>query len=238
MVAVIPARRRWLAGALLVGVGWLAAPSPVAVYDGLAAPDEPYRYVSPPPGVKTAPPTSTAVDTPVQNGGNVRGLSFQTSETGPQVSAFLPQYALSATSGPIHITVSPAAPTDPPPGATVDGNVYVFTLSSPAGDVGFDPVHGANATLYLRATSQRTPQPGMYFRPDAQAAWTALPTTSGGLDIRVASFKGKGEYVLALAAAVKAKAGGGAPVLPLVLVGILVVLAAVVLVVRLQARSG
>jgi hypothetical protein len=235
MVGVISARRRWLAGALVIGLGWLAAPSPVPVYDGLGAPDEPYRYVVPPKGAtKTPPPTSIAVDTPVANGGNSRGLSLQTGESGPQMSIFLPQYALSARSGPIHIAVSPAAATDAPHGAAVDGNVYDFALAAPGG-VAFDPVHGANATLYLRSTSQGIPQPNMYFRPDGSAPWTALATTSGGLDIRVASFKGKGQYVLALAVATKAE-GGGTPVLPLVLVGLVVVLVAVVLVVRLRAR--
>jgi hypothetical protein len=236
MVGVISARRRWLAGALVIGLGWLAAPNPVPVYDGLGAPDEPYRYVSPPQGAtKTPPPTSVVVDTPVQNGGNSRGLSLQTGESGPQMSVFLPQYALSAKSGPIHIAVSPTAATDAPAGTTVDGNVYVFALAAPRGDVTFDPVHGANATLYLRSTSQGIPQPNMYYRSDGSASWTALATTSGGLDIRVASFKGKGQYALALAASTKAKSGG-APVLPLVLVGVVVLLVAVVLVVRLRAR--
>ena len=234
---MISARRRWLAGALVIGLGWLVAPNPVPVYDGLGAPDEPYRYVSPPQGAtKTPPPTSVAVDTPVQNGGSARGLSLQTNESGPQMSVFLPQYALSARSGPIHIAVSPAAATDAPDGTTVDGNVYVFAVSAPGGDVGFDPVHGANATLYLRSTSQGLPQPNMYYRPDGTSPWTGLATTSGGLDIRVASFKGKGQYVLALAVAAKPDGGGGTPVLPLVLVGLVVVLAAVVLVVRLRAR--
>jgi hypothetical protein len=238
MVGVISARHRWLAGALLVGLGWLAAPSSVAVYDGLPNSDEPYRYVSPPPGApKTAPPTSAVTDTPVQAGGNVRGLSMQTNEVGPQLSVFLPQYSLSAKAGPIHIAISPVAPTDAPSGTKVDGNVYVFALSSPAGEVTLDPTHGAQATLYLRATSQRTPQPGMYYRPTGSAPWQALATSSGGFDIRVASFKGAGQYVLALLPTADPKHGGGTPVLPLVAVGVLVLLVAVVLLVRLRARS-
>jgi len=75
---------RWLAGAVLVTVGWLASPNAVPVYDGIAAPDEPYRYVSPPSGAsKTAPPTSVSTDTPVAHGANAQGLSLQTAETGP-----------------------------------------------------------------------------------------------------------------------------------------------------------
>ncbi|MFN2540200.1 MAG: hypothetical protein ABR549_18885 [Mycobacteriales bacterium] len=237
MVVVISARRRWLAGAVLVGVGWLASPAPVPVYDGLGAPDEPYRYVAPPAGAApTAPPTSASTDTPVVNGGNVRGLSVQTGEQGPQLSVFLPQYALSANRGPIHISATPAAPTDAPPGTKVDGNVYVFGLAAPGGVVSLNPKYGGTATLYLRSTSQRTPQPAMYFRTDGTAPWSPLATTAGGFDVRVASFRGAGQYVLALAATAKSS-GGGVPVLPLILLGILVALTAVVMVVRLRARA-
>jgi hypothetical protein len=237
MGGVISARRRWLAGALLVGVGWLATPGAVPVYDGLATPDEPYRYVAPPAGVKTAAATSAAADLPVQNGGLARGVSVQTSEQGPQASVFLPQYALSSPSGPIHVVIAPAAPTDAPPGTTVDGNVYVFRMTAPSGRVTLDPTHGAQATLYLRSTSQRQPQPGMWFRAGSDAAWQPLGTAAGGFDVRVSSFKGPGEYVLALAPTAKSS-GGGVPVVPLVLLGVLVVLVAVVLAVRLRARAG
>jgi hypothetical protein len=240
MVPVNSARRRWIAGALLVGVGWLASPSAVPVYDGISAPDEPYRYVSPPPGAtKTAPATSVSVNTPVAGGSNSQGLSLQTGETGPQMSVFLPQFAMRAATGPIHIAVTPAAPTDLPPGATADGNVYVIAMTAPGGPVTLDKKYAAIATLYLRATSQRAPQPTMYYRPAAGAAWTALGTTAGGLDIRVSSFPGAGQYVLAKAGtAAAANAGSGMPVLPIVLVGVLVVLAAAVVVVRLRSAAG
>jgi hypothetical protein len=240
MVPVNSARHRWLAGAVLVGVGWLASPSAVPVYDGISAPDEPYRYASPPPGApQTKPATSVATDTPVQGGANSQGLSLQTGETGPQMSVFLPQFAMRAATGPIHITVSPAAPTDMPAGTTADGNVYVMAMTAPGGPVTLDKKYAAIATLYLRATSQARPQPTMYYRPAAAAAWTPLGTTAGGLDIRVSSFLGAGQYVLARAGtAAAARSSSGVPVLPIVLVGVLVVLAGAVVVVRLRSAAG
>lgn len=235
MGAVSGARRRWLAGALLIGVGVLASPSPVPVYDGLPNSDEPYRYVTPPAGAaKTAPPTSVASDTPVVRGTNAQGFSLQTAEVGPQVSVFVPQSALRAARGPIHVTIDPKAPADAPAGLRADGNTYVFAFSAPGGPVTLDPSHAAIATLYLRATDRRTPQPTMYFRPSAAGPWQALQTSAGGVDVRVAAFKGVGDYQL-FRAPTTGKKGGGNGALPLVLVGILVLLGAVVLVIRLRA---
>jgi hypothetical protein len=236
MVAVSGARRRWLAGALLIGVGVLASPSLVPVYDGLPNSDEPYRYVSPPSGAtKTAPPTSVASDTPVVRGTNAQGFSLQTSEVGPQVSVFVPQYALRAAQGPIHVTVDPKAPTDVPTGLRADGNTYAFAFSAPGGPVTLDPSHAAIATLYLRATDRKTPQPTMYYRPSAAGPWQVLQTSAGGVDVRVAAFKGAGDYQLFRTPTPAGKKSGGNRALPLVLVGILVLLGAVVLVVRLRS---
>lgn len=230
-------RRRWLAGAALVAVGFVASPSPVPVYDSLPTSDEPYRFVDPPPGAaKTAPPTSVATDTPVAHGANAQGFSLTTQEVGPQLSIFLPQYSLRAAAGPIHVTIAPSAPTDVPSGLVANGNTYTLAFSAPGGPVTVDPVHAAIATLYLRSVDRSTPGPTMYYRAGADAAWQALQTSAGGFDVRVAGFKGPGQYQLFRPPATKAK-GGGAPVLPLVLVGILVLLGAVVLVVRLRASD-
>jgi hypothetical protein len=238
MVSVISARRRWLAGALLVGVGWLASPSAVPVYDGVAAPDEPYRYVVPPAGAtRTAAASSAATDIPVKNGGNAQGFSMQTNEVGPQVSVFLPQLALSAKGSPLHASITPAAAADVPTGLTADGNAYVFAFTAPGGPVTVNETYAGTSTLYLRATNQRQPQPVMYFRPDPTSTWTRLDTTSSGLDVRVAGFRGPGQYVLIDVPKAASSSGGGTPLLPLVLVGILVVLVAVVMVVRLRAAA-
>ncbi|MCU1601168.1 MAG: hypothetical protein JWO22_1877 [Frankiales bacterium] len=239
MERVISARRRWLAGALLVGLGWLASPGAVPVYDGLQQPDEPYRYVAPPAGsAKTAPPTSTTTQTPLgTSGANAQALSVQTAEVGPQISVFFPQFSLLAAKGPITIVLKPEVPTAPPSGATVDGNMYTVSLTAPSGPVSLDKQYLSIATMYLRATDQKTPQPRMFYRPSAGSAWQPLGTSAGGLDIRVSNFLGPGDYLLARLPADLPKKGGGVPVVPLVLLGVLVVLGAVVLVVRLRAAG-
>jgi len=227
---------RWLAGALLVGAGFLASPSALPVYDGLPSSDEPYRYVSPPPGAtKTAPPTSVASDTPVVHGTNAQGFSLQTAEVGPQLSVFVPQSALRAARGPIHVAIAPSAPTGAPPGQVANGNTYTITFTAAGGPVTMDPLHAAIATLYLRSTDRSTPQPNMYYRAAAADAWQALQTTAGGFDVRVAAFKGPGEYQLFRAPQAAAEKKGRSPVLAVVIVGIVVLLGAVVLVIRLRA---
>ena len=233
------ARRRWLAGALLVGVGWLASPGAVPVYDGFNQPDEPYRYVDAPAGApKTAPPSSTTTQTPLApSGANAQALSVQTAEVGPQISVFFPQFSLLASRGPITITLTPKAPTDPPAGAKADGNMYVVSLTSPGGAVTLDKQFLSIATMYLRATDQVVPQPRMFYRPSSGAPWQELGTSSGGLDIRVSSFLGPGDYLLARPAADRPPQGGGLPTVPLVMLGVVVLLSAVVLVVRLRAAG-
>jgi hypothetical protein len=234
-VLVISARRRWAVGALLVSLGWLASPSAVPVYDGLGQPDEPYRYVTAPKGAtKTVPPEGVTATSPVKDGRNTNGLSVQTAEQGPQVSVFLPQFSLASDGSLITVRITPEAPVGGPAGMEVDGNVYRVELTDPAGPVTLTE-RAAVATLYLRATSQEQPQPTMYYRPSPSGEWKALSTTAGGLDVRVASFVGAGDYVVARAPS--KDDGGGAPVLPLVLVGVLVLLVGVVLVVRLRAST-
>lgn len=234
---MISARRRWAAGALLVALGWLASPHAVPVYDGVGQPDEPYRYVSPPAGATTtAAATSAAGQTPLRAGRSTNGMSIQTAEQGPQFSLFLPPGALAGPGSAVQVRAEPKAPTDQPAPATVDGNVYVVTLTDPAGPVTLTD-KAAIATLYLRSTTQRTPGPTLYHRADATAPWQRLQTSRGGFDVYVASFVGAGEYALAFAPKAAAKDGGSSIVLPVVLLGGFVLLVAVVVTVRLRAAS-
>jgi hypothetical protein len=230
---VTVARRRWLAGAALVTVGWLATPQPVPVYDGVSAPDEPYRYVSAPGGATTtAPPTTATATTPVKDGRSVLGLSVATREQGPQFSLYLPPMAMAAK-GTITVTATPSAPTDEPAGATIDGNVYTLQLTSTDGPVTLTE-KAAIATLYLRATSAKQPPPVLQYRPAPGSPWQALKTSRGGSDFYVGRFEAPGQFAIAFANATKSK-GGGLPVLPIVGVGALVVHVGVVVVVRLRS---
>ena len=222
-----------------MALGYLVTPGAVPVYDGVSQPDEPYRYVSPPTGAKPGKaPTSALGQSPVAGGISTSGLTLATSETGPQFSAYVPRGALGVSGGTVQVRVTPKAPTDPPAGARVDGNVYEVAFVDPAGAVTLTKA-AALATLYLRATSGKQPGPVMEHRPAPGQPWTELDTSRGGLDVYVASLVGPGDYVLAYPAGrASTSGGGGLPVLPLVLGGAVVAAAGVVVVVRRRAPQA
>jgi hypothetical protein len=201
------------------------------MYDGIGVPDEPYRYVQRPADKKpTADATSAVARTPVRNGVGTNGLTVSSAEQTSQFSLFMPPLCMVAPGGTIEVKAVPQAPTDHPPGAVIDGNVYVITVTDPVGPVTLNE-KAAIATLYLRATST---QDGwvMHYRRTAADSWKALQTSRGGTDSFVASFIGPGQYALA---STSSGGGGGTNLLPLVLLGGVVALVVVVIVVRLRA---
>jgi hypothetical protein len=228
----MPPRRLWVVGALVVAIGWLASPAPVPVYDGVGVPDEPYRFVQPPPGRgPTAEPTVGRATTPVKLGVSVNGLIVATAEQTPQLSLFVPPGALAARGGPIEVRATPQAPSDNPPGRRIDGNVYEVTLTSPAGPV-TTTTKLAIASLYLRALDGSDGWV-MEYRPLHTDPWQQLETSRGGTDSHVASFKGAGEYALSKATTAKSK--GGIPLLAWLLGGGVALLTLLILSIRLRA---
>jgi hypothetical protein len=225
-----------VAAALLVGVGRLLSPDAVPVYDGIGAPDEPYRYVAPPAGAKkTADPTSGAAFSPLVKGKSTYGMSLATAETGPQFSLFVPPLAFAAAGAKVSLTAVPLAPSDEPPGAHIDGNVYSVGIKAD-GPVTFTP-QSALATLYLRATTAKQPGPVMEYRAKPDAGWTVLKTSRGGQDVYVSSFPGAGQYSLAFAAASSGKGSSSSPAPFIVIGGVLLLAVVVVVVVRLRAAA-
>jgi hypothetical protein len=228
---VLSARRRWLAGAVLVGIGWLLSPSAVPVYDGVGVPDEPYRYVAPPKDrPPTADPTVATGTTPVAKGVGTNGMIVATKEQTPQFSLFVPPGALATGKGPIEVKATPEAPADQPTGRTIGGNVYVVTVTSPGGAVTTtDKI--AIASLYMRAFDGSEGWV-MQHRTARTDPWVALQTSRGGTDSWVSSFKGPGDYALAR---VPTAAGKKSSVLPWVLGGGVAVLIIVIVAVRLRS---
>ena len=171
------ARRRWVAGVLLVALGQALSPGAVPVYDGLGNPDEPYRFVSPPPGTEGRPTPSSAHGT--ASGG--RALDVATREVAPQFRLHVPP----GTQGTVSVTVEPEAPRERVEGRIVNGNVYDVTLTG--------QVSGA-AVVTMRATSPLQPGPTLYHQG---TAWSALVTSRVGQDLYSAPFAGPGRYALA-----------------------------------------
>jgi hypothetical protein len=185
----------WAFSALLVAVGWLLTPNPVPVYDGIGMPDEPYRYVSTPPGASAAAkPAGGAQETlPVVGGVNAQLASLRSEEIGPQVWVYLPAGVLAAPGGKITVKVVPEAPTHPPADGPIDGNVYRVSVTDPAGPVTFT---SPASTISLRAITARQPGPVVQYRPGPGQKWRLLDTRRTGYDVYGSALPGAGDYAL------------------------------------------
>jgi hypothetical protein len=227
--------KRLGAALVIVALGRLLSPAAVPVFDGIGQPDEPYRYVAPPPGAtKTAAATTAKATSPIVDGKATYGLSVATAEVGPQLSLYLPPKSLAATGRTLTVTAAPVAPTDQPEGATIDGNVYEITVSEP---VTLTP-QAALATLYLRATTAKQPGPVMEYRAKATDPWQELRTSRGGTDVYVSTFPGPGFYALAFDTTGKLVESGRNPSrAPYVVLGGVGLLVVVVVTVRLRAAK-
>lgn len=221
--------RRVGAALLLVALGRLLSPAAVPVYDGLGAPDEPYRYVArPSDGPRTADATVARASSPLVGGRTKNGMSVTSAESGPQVSVYLPPKALAATGDSVVVTATPLAPQDAPRGTHIDGNVYEVRFQA-AGPVSLTE-KAALAQILMRATTARQPPPVMEHRASATAPWEPLKTFRSGNDVYVASFREQGQYALVFSTG----SSGSSSTSYLVLGGV-VLLVVVVVVVRLRA---
>jgi hypothetical protein len=217
----------------------------VPLYDGAQFPDEPYRYVAPPPGAKaTAAPTVAKAPVLVKNG--VNGAQFVNSgEQGPQISLYVPATSLKAPAGATTITVTatPMAPSAPlPSDGTIVTNVYRVTASNPQGPV--TVVGNQDSTtpaLQMRAPSAK--QPGPVFEQRDATGWQQLKTVRIGVDIYQAFAPRLGDFALVQltnATSSTGTGGSGGVNLGLVFAGIgVLVLAGVIVVIRTaRSRSG
>lgn len=241
--------RRWrvlLVAAAGLCVAWLAFPVAAPLYDGVGFPDEPYRYVSAPPGsaVTTQPPTAATGKVPVANG-TTEGFQIASAEQGPQVSVFVPTGTLRAPAGAHAVTLraDPRAPSGPVAGRTADGNVYRLTASTDAGVPTIRAVQD-HIELVLRATSTKQPGPVMLFQPAGGHGWSRLATARYGTDVYAGQARGYGDYALVFGlpaassgpAAAK-KSGGGTNSGLIIGVGVAVLvplLVAIVVAIRLS----
>ena len=221
---------------VLLGLGWLASPGGVPLYDGVGFPDEPYRFV-PPQG--TAPAATVAeVRLKTSGGVNTTGLLANSSEVGPQVSVYAPPqaFALPDRSGSADIVLRAEAV--PPAGELPEGeqesNVYALTLTSPDGEVEVRP-EAQPPGITLRAVTVTEPLPTMHHRADRESPWRALKTRRVGRDNFNAAAPGPGEYVLVRLPA-QDRNGGGSTGLLLVIGAAVLIMVAVVVGVRLAAR--
>jgi len=184
--------------AIALVIAWLLPGRPVPIYDGVGAPDEPYRYVRVPPDVaiRTQPPTTAKLSVPVTDG-VPSVIELATSEQGPQAEADIVDRGLSVSSASASLLTATLVPLAPDPsgnGPKIDGNVY--RLGWTAGTAAVRFVNHGSDLLYLRATVGPPPRAVFLYRTRPNDAWRPLATDLAGADIYSALIQGPGDYAL------------------------------------------
>lgn len=249
------AGRSLAAAAVALGLVWLTAPD-VPLYDGVGFPDEPYRYVQPPPGARaTKPPTSTSGHVTAAKGTSNDFFDAPSEEKGPQVEVYASAGGLTGAPGVrgFDVRADPIAPGPATPGLTIDGNVYRLKLSStPPGPVALAPVTDQIwVWIALRAVAAAPHGPTFVYRAAPGDPWRIMHTEQTGNDVFATNVVGAGDYALAHVrqaaggpsgsgrAAGSHRSGGGIPLTVIVLgvtLGIIVVVVGGVRMARSRAR--
>lgn len=163
------------------------------LYDGVGFPDEPYRFVDPPPGYRepAAPPTPAHAVFQAAPSAPAGDEFVSSAESGPQVSLFLPAGSLTPPPGhsQVAVTATPVPLPEPLPAGQQWSNVYRVSLG------GAVLASGTPAQIQLRNPTPQQPSPTFYVRQ--HGSWRALHTDRTGNDIYATSLEGAGDYVLA-----------------------------------------
>jgi hypothetical protein len=243
---VTAAARRVVVALAAVALAWAAVPGAVPLFDGINFPDEPYRYVAPPPGYQHTPKALPASgSSEVSAGTNVFTVYVNTDEIAPQVNVVVPNrmFKLSAGARTLTITAVPRAPDRQPSKGTIDGNIYrVSAATVPAGPAAFDPPPGdaaSLATVTMRATTAKKPAPSFLFRSQPTLPWRVLASFASGNDIYTTHFAGFGDYALAFGVVAGTKQGSsGTAILVSVLLILVLSAAGGVIAVRVRRRPA
>ncbi|GAC1396432.1 MAG: hypothetical protein NVSMB52_09930 [Chloroflexota bacterium] len=126
-----------LGGTLLV-ITWLVTTVPTPpLYDGLALPPQPYRYLQTPAGHKVTGQPGSVADTLIVSPRGLFALVLYTPERPPQAQLDADQNAIYVRSHPTQVafTIRPVPSPAPPSDGTIDGNVYQFTAQAKGGVV-------------------------------------------------------------------------------------------------------
>lgn len=189
-----PARLLVIA-AVVLGLGALAAPpSAPPLYDGVNYPDEPYRFVDPPPGAQKTKPPTTASATAAVRGGRAGAFNLATAEMAPQISIDLPAGAVRTPTGvtQVRITAAPVKDIPVPSGTYLWSDVY--DVSAAQGSITSVTDAEGQPTITMRAVNAERPTPAIA-RFDGKT-WTMLPTLPTGNDIYAAQFPGLGRFAV------------------------------------------
>jgi hypothetical protein len=195
------------------------------MYEGLIGPADPYRYLHPPPALKTTDrPASVHMEVAVLSNGHSPAMSPATTEKPPQAQLLAAEDSFVVPPGTAKLVVSITAVDPPavaPTGGVVDGNVYDFRVSAAGSELPARPGH--RVTVVLRnPAGVANPTMERY----ASGTWARLETEALGAlagDSYAADTGAIGD--LALVAAPGASTGGGTDPFVIVLAAGAVVLA-------------
>lgn len=175
------------------------------IYDGIGNPDEPYRYVNPPPGYRDTEPPTAATGVLKVSHGQSGSAQINSAEYGPQIALYVPVGAFAAPVDDTHVSVTaePVAPPHTlPEDGTIEGNVYRVTATAPDGAV--DLIGFANQAPVLDLRAPTAQQPGPVFEHFAEGKWTSYQTSRIGTDIYRTRMDALGDWAL-----VRRDSGGG-----------------------------
>ncbi|HLJ67054.1 MAG TPA: hypothetical protein VKX16_06815 [Chloroflexota bacterium] len=187
-----------LVAGMLLGAVWLVLPPTTPpLYDVVSLHEGPYRWLKPPPGVKSLPPTSARALFAV---GTTTGADIATAEKAiPQARLIIlgsKPFRVPAGVKTVVITIRAIAPPATQPAGTYYSNVYRFDAET-AGGLHPPLARGADAYIeLLAAIHRRSPVIERY----AHGSWTALPTGTfiGTHDFIAQNLKSLGDYALVL----------------------------------------
>jgi hypothetical protein len=205
------------------------------MYEGLTAPAEAYRYLHPPPGLESKPPTSARESVPPRQGESPP-LDPMTTEMPPQaqLNAAQDTFALPPGTTAVVATVDPVdPPSTPPVGGDIQGNVYRIRVSVNGTELPVRPRH--SVTVVLRGPAGI---PGPTIERYAAGTWTKLTTLGLGSlsgDSYTADTDALGDFALVGRAAPPPGAGGD-PFLVVLVIAAVVLTVGTLIALRRQRR--
>ena len=237
-------KKSWLlvaAGAAVIIVSLLSGHH-LPLYDGVSAPDEPYRYVRPPSlDLRTAQPPSTAqLTTAAYNGQNSSYVYVASQEFGPQIALYILAQSLTANPSATSLTITavPKAPdTDQPAEGAIAGNFYSFSATSNAGAARFTGTSKNPDYIDLRLPQGYSGPATVVYRAKPDGPWSAFVTNQVGNDIYEAPLVGFGDYALVVKSTKTAATHHAPTALIIVLVILLLVVASIIGLIRYGAAK-
>lgn len=184
-----------LAVAALAGVVAVRPPHAPPLYDGLGFPDEPYRWVSPPAGAEKTPqpPTPASASIAVDSGSTVAVQGFS-EEQGPQIAFAVGPGALAAPAGATAVRLTAAPGTAPPPPAQGEVVSNLYTIEARAGGARVALTEGAQLVVNMRADAATKQAVVVCLREGDR--WVQLPTRQVGTEIYAARLDRLGPVAL------------------------------------------